>query len=438
MVVDKNNSKRTDRQQLRNPDVRQRLKRLTDMKGLERQASLQPSDYERLEGIGGKKRGGKTYHSPKYEMVSSVYSGGRKHKIMKGGMDRPPRRDTPPPQRPNTPEEEEPQQPRRGRPKKSVVKEEKPPRGKGKMKGGMDREPPRTTARRPRQPEPELRTPPRARQAPHLPLQFLQPLPSPTSVIQESELARVQGAIRERNRQLRARRERRQEAKEDTDTEGEEKDSDGDVRGEEQEFEPRRRTGRGRLEITHYEGGAKLLGKSLMEEIMKDPKFKLMGKGFFDKLLEGAKEFTRGVALPVKVAGKLIGNVVPPLKMAGQVVEGIDDPKWLKELKGKGKKLRKYTQTEIKSVKGGKLGSPLQVENPNVKGSGFLDNLGYKKDLQKLGRTGIKKVEVLKKTGGKRKLSKGASDWIQFVKKVAQEKNITYPEALKVASKMRR
>lgn len=307
MVVDKHNVKRTDRQQLRNPNVRQELKRLSDTKGLERQSILQPSSYERLEGIGGKKRGGKTYHSPKYQMVPSLNSGGRKHKIMK---------DT-----------EEPKK-GRGRPKKQVKKVES------------------------------------------------------------------------------------------------ESDYESDYESDE-EPKPKRKTGRGKLEITHYEGGAKMLGKSFGEELTKDKDFnKLIGSGLFGKFLEGLNEFAKGVAVPVKLVGKIAGDVVPPLKVAGKLVDKVDDPKWLKELKGKGK--------------GGKLGSPLQVENPNVKGNGIFDNFGLRKDFSKLGNLEQRKGSILKNKGSGRKLSKGASDWIQFVKKVAKDKGITYPEALKVASKMRK
>jgi len=233
---------------------------------------------------------------------------------------------------------------------------------------------------------------------------------------------------RRRRRKNRARvvgEEREYFPEEEDEDEEEEEDEDDDspagARGMEEEDEPAGargsfrpvRFGRGKLEITHYEGGA----------------------GFFDKLLEGAKEFTRGVALPVKVAGKLIGNVVPPLKMAGQLVEGIDDPKWLKEIKGKGKKLKKYTQAEIKSVKGGKRGSPLQIENPNIRGSGFFSDL-LQTDRQRIQKIGGPKLKgpILKNKGGKRK----TSSWIDFVKKVAKEQNISYRDALKVASTMRR
>ncbi len=309
MPVNKNSSKRMDYQQNENQDIRQKLKLLSDSRGLKRQSMLKPSNVDRIEGIsnGGIKRGGKIYHSRKYRMIPTLYGEGRKIKKMESDVLE---SDT------ESESESEPENKKgRGRPPKKM----------------------------------------------------------------ESQVL-------------------------ESDTESESKP------------EPENKKGRGKLEITHYEGGAKLLGKSLMEELYKDPQFKLMGKGFFDKLLEGAKEFTRGVALPVKVAGKLIGNVVPPLKMAGKVVEGIDDPKWLKELKGK--------------ARGGKRGSPLQIENPNIRGSGFLDNLGYKKDFEKLGGPKLK-GPILKKKGGKRK----TSSWIEFVKKVAKEQNIPYREAMSIASK---
>ena len=649
-------------QQNENPNIRQQLKLLSDSRGLKRQSMLKPSNVDRIEGIsnGGMKRGGKIYHSRKYKMIPTLYGEGRKIKKMEGGMDRP-RRDTPPPQRPNTPEEPEEQQPpRRGRPKKAVVKEEKPPRGKGKLKGGMEAESDsssdeelkskskrlnlkkksdleiknlisrleifkdknqsyvnlggkwlpvdeqflldvikeakkrkikiskkyekllgkRRTVKRRRpygltldtmpygEEEAEKRRRRRKNRArvvgeerEYFPEEededeeeedddspagargmeeeddddepagargSFRPVRSGRGrpkklkggmeaesdsssssssdeeynlkkqsnqgirnlilriqlskdknrsfknfgkwkpvdeqflfdVLKEAKKRKIkiskkylkllgdrlsekrerpyrltedflpygeqEAEKRRRRRKNRARvvgEEREYFPEEEDEDEEEDDDSPAGARGmEEEEDEPAGargtgRSGRGKLEITHYEGGAKLFGKSLMKELMKDPKFKLMGRGFFDKLLEGAKEFTRGVALPVKVAGKLIGNVVPPLKMAGKVVEGIDDPKWLKELKGK--------------ARGGKRGSPLQIENPNIRGSGFLDNLGYKKDFEKLGRTGVKKIQLLKKTGGKRK----TSTWIDFVKKVAKEQNIPYRDALKVASK---
>jgi hypothetical protein len=163
---------------------------------------------------------------------------------------------------------------------------------------------------------------------------------------------------------------------------------------EEMEEKPKRR-GRGKLEITHYEGGAKMLGKDLGEFLLKEPKIAemLKGKGLFSKFLEGLKEAGKGFVYPIKAIGQ-VGKVLPlpaPLKAVagvGGLLEGVDDPQWVKGLKGKAKR-------------GGKQGSPLQVEHPNIR-------------------------------GGKK------SDWIDFVKKVAKDKGIPYREALKVASKMRK
>jgi len=468
MPVNKSSSKRMMYQQNENPDIRQKLKLLSDSRGLKRQSMLKPSNVDRIEGIsnGGIKRGGKTYHSRKYRMIPTLYGEGRKIKKMESDV-----------LESDTESESEDDEPKRGRPKK--------------LKGGMEAESDSSSSS-----DEELKSGLNRKRRINLKKQsdqgirnlifkiemskkdnrsfisFGKWLPVDEQflfdVLKEAKKRKIkiskkyekllgnrlsekrsrpyrltedflpygeqEAEKRRRRRKNRARvvgEEREyfpEEEDEDEDEEEEDDDSPAGARGMEEEddddepagargsFRPVR-SGRGKLEITHYEGGAKLFGKSLMEELMKDPKFKLMGKGFFDKLLEGAKEFTRGVALPVKVAGKLIGNVVPPLKMAGKVVEGIDDPKWLKELKGK--------------ARGGKRGSPLQIENPNIRGSGFLDNLGYKKDFEKLGRTGVKKIQLLKKTGGKRK----TSTWIDFVKKVAKEQNIPYRDALKVASK---
>jgi hypothetical protein len=196
---------------------------------------------------------------------------------------------------------------------------------------------------------------------------------------------------------------------------------------EEMEEKPKRR-GRGKLEITHYEGGAKMLGKDLGEFLLKEPKIAemLKGRGLFDKFLEGLKEAGKGFVYPIKAISQ-VGKVLPlpaPLKAiagVGGLLEGVDDPQWVKALKGKGGKrgsgffsdLLQTDRQRIQKIggprlkrpilknKGGKLGSPLQVEHPNIR-------------------------------GGKK------SDWIDFVKKVAKDKGIPYRDALKVASKMRK
>jgi hypothetical protein len=480
MPVNKSSSKRMMYQQNENPDIRQKLKLLSDSRGLKRQSMLKPSNVDRIEGIsnGGIKRGGKTYHSRKYRMIPTLYGEGRKIKKMESDV-----------LESDTESESEDDEPKRGRPKK--------------LKGGMEAESDSSSDEELKSKSKRLNLKKKSDLeiknlisrleifkdknqsyvnlgGKWLPVdeQFL------LDVIKEAKKRKIkiskkyekllgkrrtvkrgrpygltldtmpygeeEAEKRRRRRKNRARvvgEEREYFPEEEDEDEEEEEDEDDDspagARGMEEEDEPAGargsfrpvRFGRGKLEITHYEGGAKLFGKSLMQELMKDPKFKLMGRGFFDKLLEGAKEFTRGVALPVKVAGKLIGNVVPPLKMAGQLVEGIDDPKWLKEIKGKGKKLKKYTQAEIKSVKGGKRGSPLQIENPNIRGSGFFSDL-LQTDRQRIQKIGGPKLKgpILKNKGGKRK----TSSWIDFVKKVAKEQNISYRDALKVASTMRR
>jgi hypothetical protein len=174
---------------------------------------------------------------------------------------------------------------------------------------------------------------------------------------------------------------------------------------EEMEEKPKRR-GRGKLEITHYEGGAKMLGKDLGEFLLKEPKIAemLKGRGLFDKFLEGLKEAGKGFVYPIKAISQ-VGKVLPlpaPLKAiagVGGLLEGVDDPQWVKGLKGKAKRGGKLGSG--KQVGGKIRGSPLQVEHPNIR-------------------------------GGKK------SEWIDFVKKVAKDKGIPYRDALKVASKMRK
>jgi hypothetical protein len=148
---------------------------------------------------------------------------------------------------------------------------------------------------------------------------------------------------------------------------------------------------------------AKKLGKMYSKKMMElDPDFKeLVGSGLFDKFVEGLKEFSRGAVYPIKAITK-IGEVIPlppPLDIvskAGKLLDKVDDPVIAKDL---GIALNK-------KGKGTVLSKTLQVAYPNVKGAG-------------------------------RKLNKGASDWILFVKKIAKENNLKYPEALKVASKMK-
>lgn len=227
-------------------------------------------------------------------------------------------------------------------------------------------------------------------------------------------------------------------------------------------LEPKQQRGNGKLEITHYEGSgkAKALGMAYSKKMMElDPDFReLVGSGLFDKFVEGLKEFSRGAVYPIKAIAKL-GEVLPlpePLNIvskAGKLLKNIDDPVFAKDLgiglKGKGTVLSKTLQVANPNVKGNGRGfrtmggnrkkNKQQVitgEEPLEGGGFFSDLLSSKKDFQNLGRTGIKKV--LKKGGAKRKLSKGASDWVSFVKQVARDKNISYKEAMSVASKLKR
>jgi hypothetical protein len=455
-------------QQNENPDIRQKLKLLSDSRGLKRQSMLKPSNVDRIEGIsnGGIKRGGKTYHSRKYRMIPTLYGEGRKIKKMESDV-----------LESDTESESEDDEPKRGRPKK--------------LKGGMEAESDSSSDEELKSKSKRLNLKKKSDLeiknlisrleifkdknqsyvnlgGKWLPVdeQFL------FDVIKEAKKRKIkiskkyekllgkrrtvkrrrpygltldtmpygeeEAEKRRRRRKNRARvvGEEREyfPEEEDEDEEEEDDDSPAGARGMEEEddddepagargsFRPVR-SGRGKLEITHYEGGAKLLGKSLMEELMKDPKFKLMGRGFFDKLVEGFKEAGKGFVYPAKLLSKL-GNVIPlpaPLKVVagvGGLLDGVDDPKWIKELKGK--------------ARGGKRGSPLQIENPNIRGSGFFSDL-LQTDRQRIQKIGGPKLKgpVLKNKGGKRK----TSTWIDFVKKVAKEQNIPYRDALKVASK---
>lgn len=343
MVLDKHNLKRTDRQQLKNPSVRQQLQSMGNRRGLEEQARNRPSVAVRQQGLamGGAKRsmkenkelkkeleGGAKYHSTKYKMVPVPQVGGMvRNRALQGGA--------------------------RGDP--------------NYREGDYNREEDRRRTRRE-----EARERREAR---------------------EEARASLNDNVRERvlsAPMIRARRGRGRPKK---------------MKGEEElESESEEMEGSGRLEITHYEGGAKALGRDLMKEMMKHKDFQklLKGSGFFDKLVEGLKEAGKGFIYPVKAIGQ-IGNVIPnlpaPLKAiatVGNLFEGVDDPEWVKGVK-------KMVKGKGKNSCGGKFGSPLQIENPNVRGKG-----------------------------------KKNSSWIELVKKVQNDKGVSYKDALKEASKMRK
>jgi hypothetical protein len=332
MVVEKHNLKRTDRQQLKSPDIRRKMKKLDDMYALERQASLSPSDLMRLEGEGKRKKAGKAYHSAEFEMVPSVHSGGRKHKIMKGGARGDPDYRDPDYRDPNY---------RVGDFNRAEDRRQVESRAERAMARRMAAAP-SVVPPAPPASAPAGRVPSRAR---------ITPLPSGSGK-------------RGRPKKMK-----------------EESESDDEMEG------------CGKLEITHHSGGkARLYGKELGEMVKNDKDFeRLVGKGFW-------KDFVKGFNMVMKPAGAVMSMLPDPrAKALGVGMSGLATG--LEKLAGKGRK--------GKMSCGGKVGSPLQIENPNV-------------------------------VGGKRKLSKGASDWIQFVKKVAKDKGITYPQALKVASKLRK
>jgi hypothetical protein len=259
--------------------------------------------------------------------------------------------------------------------------------------------------------------------------------------------------------------------------------------------EPPRRRGRDKLEITHHSGGqARKYGEELGQMIKKDKDFnKLVGKGFW-------KDFVKGFNMVMKPAGAVMAMLPDPrAKALGVGMTGLATG--LDKLAGNGRKLygganpsssssslsssignsplsqassnsplsqmsplelpplelpdmgevqlvaqqaqvnpqqlmtalqllaqlqqqQQQQQGQGRRRYGGKMGSPLQVEQEKQS----FSSTSKSKDF----------AEHPNVLGGKRKLSKGASDWISFVKKVANDKNIPYREALKVASKMRR
>jgi hypothetical protein len=348
MVLDKHNLKRTDRQQLKNPSIRQQLQSMGNRRGLEEQARNRPSVAVRQQGLamGGAKRSMKENKELKKEL-----EGGAKYHSTRYKM-------TPVPQ---------------------VI-------------GGMVR----NRALINRRYQHRLRQlASRIREARNdevdelieLVNQEIDNINENDDILTENQrdtlLERANElleTLQNKARQGGARRGRPKKMKGDEEMEGS-----------------------GRLEITHYEGGAKALGKDLMKEMMKDKDLQklLKGSGFFDKFVEGLKEAGKGFIYPVKAIGQL-GKSLPlpaPLKAVatvGNLFEGVDDPQWVKGVK-------KMVKGKGKNSCGGKMGSPLQIENPNVRGKG-----------------------------------KKNSSWIELVKKVQNDKGVSYKEAMKLASKMRK
>jgi hypothetical protein len=167
---------------------------------------------------------------------------------------------------------------------------------------------------------------------------------------------------------------------------------------DEAEFEAGLR-GRG-YGLKRFVGGArraKLLGKEYGKKMyeMDDEMKELVGSGFFGKFLEGLKDAGKAFVFPIKTAAK-IGSTLPLPPQLKAIATGVDaltgkvdDPIWVKELKGKAKKIKSGS---------GLAGSPLQIQHPNVVGKG-----------------------------------KRSSSWIEHVKAYAKKHKIPYRDALKQA-----
>jgi hypothetical protein len=215
--------------------------------------------------------------------------------------------------------------------------------------------------------------------------------------------------------------------------------------------------------LKRFVGGArraKLLGKEYGKKMyeMDDEMKELVGSGFFGKFLEGLKDAGKAFVFPIKTAAK-IGSTLPLPPQLKAIATGVDaltgkvdDPIWVKQLKGKAKRGRpktsvrkafkeiEETEPEKKRYRKGRKPPPVEQMDDEEYDDEYDDeddDEGFRPIMEGDGRR--KKGKGLKGSPlqiqhpnvvGK---GKRISPWIEHVKAYAKKHKIPYRDALKLS-----